>query len=90
MIREAGVDEARAARATLSSVAADLTIRHVTSQSLEVTGQTAVYVQCAAGVPVWGVGIARDPAGAVLKAVLSAVGRASAIITSPLQDVKCS
>jgi 2-isopropylmalate synthase len=90
VIRDAGADEARAARVTLSSVAADLTIRHVASQSLEATGQTAVYVQCAAGVPVWGVGIARDPAGAVLKAVLSAVGRASAIITNPLQDVKCS
>lgn len=41
--------------------------------------QFAVYVRCEAGVPVWGVGIARDVVTASRRAVLSAVSRSRPI-----------
>jgi 2-isopropylmalate synthase len=83
-MRDMGGDAARAVRATLGSVAAEITVPYVHSQVLEATGETAVYVQCVIGHPVWGVGISRDPADAAVKAVISAFSRARVITGLPI------
>lgn len=59
----------------LRSMGVDVHVLNVYSHYVGVSGRVVVYARCAAGFPVWGVGISRDAVTASLHAVLSAVGR---------------
>ena len=75
-IRTAEDNPALVVAGTLAAMGVEVAILSRHSQELEGSGQIAVYVECAAGTPVWGAGVGGDLTAATLKAVLSAVNRA--------------
>ena len=75
LIRRPDIDPAVLCAERLRSLGIQVTVLDSYSRNLVPGRQTAVYVLCMAGFPVWGVGVSRDVLGASLRAVLSAAGR---------------
>jgi len=75
LIRCPDIDPAVLCAERLRSLGIQVTVLDKHSRRLVPGRQTGVYVQCMAGSPVWGAGVARDVLGASLRAVLSATGR---------------